>query len=319
MSRCATLMIAVLMLGLASSSVNAQFTPQVTTTFDSLEAGQATGFDQTFVFLTGQTGPAMLDLSLDRGSFDFSGLSVGDSIATLLVPIFLDNPFPIPDIAGDITGVVQVTAITGGTLQAEAVVDFVDPILVPFLGLLGLSDPTGEIAFFIEYTDGPFDTGATIEVTDAGVLPTGGVLTIDLTFEWDTFASIYVQSPAGGTLTATTDVTSVDSQTATVVETFALGGGGVDQPFIRGDVSGDGLVQINDAVFLLAFLFSGGEVPSCDDSADVNDDGAIAIDDAVALLSSLFLGGSVPAPNPNCGTDPTADPLGCLIAGASCL
>lgn len=307
-----------LILGVASAPVYAQFTPSVMTTFDSLDAGQATGFDQTFTFFAGQPGPAMFELSLDRGSFDYTGISAGDTIANLVVPVFLDNPFPLPDISGDIVGIVQVVAITGSTLQAEAVVDFVDPALVPLLGLLGIADPTGEIAFFVEYTDNSFDSGGSIVVTDAGVLPTGGSLTIDLPFEWDTFAPMFVQSPAGGTLTGTTSVTSVDMDTTTVVETFTLVGGGSMNAFIRGDVSGDGMVLINDGVFLLAFLFSGGQTPGCNDAADVNDDGAIAIDDAITVLAALFLGGPIPDPSPSCGTDPTADSLDCAVSSMSC-
>src|ERR1041385_3518797 len=45
--------------------------------------------------------------------------------------------------------------------------------------------------------------------------------------------------------------------------------------FVRGDSSGDGAVDLNDAVYSLAYLFQGGETPGCLEAADANDDGAL--------------------------------------------
>lgn len=311
-------LVAILWLASGIGVAQAQFTPGVTTSFDTLQAGDATGFLQQFVFLAGQSGPASVVLDLDKGSFDYTGYAPGDVIGSLLLPIFVDNPFPIPDVSGDITGRVDVTAVTGDTMQGQAVVETVDPALVSLLGLLGIPDPTGQVAFFVEYVDGAGDTGGTVTVTDAGVLPTGGSLTIDLELDWDTTAPIFVHSPAGGALVATTTFTSVDFQTSVEVENFTLIGGGVVESFIRGDVSGDGQLQINDAVALLSYLFSSGPTPTCLDAADANDNGAIAIDDPVSLLAYLFQGASLPAPNPDCGTDTTMDGLDCQTSSAGC-
>ena len=82
--------------------------------------------------------------------------------------------------------------------------------------------------------------------------------------------------------------------------------------FIRGDSNADGSCDIGDAVNVLSFLFGGGSCP-CADSCDCNDDGQVNIADAICKLSFLFSGGPPPpTPHPSCGSDPTADSLGCL-------
>ncbi|MBI4601387.1 MAG: hypothetical protein HY721_05420 [Planctomycetes bacterium] len=82
--------------------------------------------------------------------------------------------------------------------------------------------------------------------------------------------------------------------------------------FRRGEVNGDGLTDISDAVSLLAYLFTGGLAPGCDDAADSNDDGALDLSDSIFLLGYLFLGGPAPLPPfERCGMDTTEDSLGC--------
>jgi hypothetical protein len=76
--------------------------------------------------------------------------------------------------------------------------------------------------------------------------------------------------------------------------------------FIRGDVDGDGKVQLTDAVMAAEFLFKAGPTPACLDAADANDDGELDVSDPVYLLFFLFIGGPAPpAPYPNPGADPT--------------
>jgi hypothetical protein len=89
--------------------------------------------------------------------------------------------------------------------------------------------------------------------------------------------------------------------------------------FIRGDINDDSLINIADAVSMLAGLFTGGAI-NCDDAADCNDDGSVNIADAVYELANLFSGGpAMPAPTaPTCGPDPTSDSLDCAIY-TSCL
>ncbi|MEM7166206.1 MAG: LamG-like jellyroll fold domain-containing protein [Planctomycetota bacterium] len=85
--------------------------------------------------------------------------------------------------------------------------------------------------------------------------------------------------------------------------------------FVRGDVNGDDLHSLVDAILLLDFLFSqNSPTPlSCHDAADYNDDGNVNLIDVIANLMYVFsLGGPAPAaPFPACGADPTLDLLGC--------
>jgi len=85
-------------------------------------------------------------------------------------------------------------------------------------------------------------------------------------------------------------------------------------PFRRGDVNGDGFLDLSDPVAELLYLFSNRDI-ACEDAADVNDDGAIGIDDAIFSLNYLFLRGlQPPAPGAiDCGVDPTEDELGCTF------
>ncbi|NRA74323.1 MAG: hypothetical protein HRU16_00155 [Planctomycetes bacterium] len=81
--------------------------------------------------------------------------------------------------------------------------------------------------------------------------------------------------------------------------------------FRRGDQNGDGGLDISDALSLLGYIFSNGP-SNCMDAADANDDGAVDVSDAVRVLLHLFgNSGPLPAPHGACGSDPTADALGC--------
>jgi hypothetical protein len=85
--------------------------------------------------------------------------------------------------------------------------------------------------------------------------------------------------------------------------------------FSRGDMNGDGALDISDPVAILQYLFLGQASPgnpSCLDRADVDDNGELDITDPIKLLEFLFLGGDKPRPPyPEAGTDPTADELSC--------
>lgn len=90
------------------------------------------------------------------------------------------------------------------------------------------------------------------------------------------------------------------------IEVLDLGG------FIRGDVSGDGILDLSDPIELLEYLFLAVGNPQCLDSSDVNDSGALDVSDAVYLLTFMFTGGiEPPAPYPACGDDDSDDSLEC--------
>ena len=79
--------------------------------------------------------------------------------------------------------------------------------------------------------------------------------------------------------------------------------------FRRGEVNGDGAVDVSDAVLVLLHLFQGRALTECEDVADVDDDGAIRLNDAVYGLNYLFRNGpQPPTPGPvTPGFDATTD------------
>ena len=86
----------------------------------------------------------------------------------------------------------------------------------------------------------------------------------------------------------------------------------VQEKFVRGDATGEGVVDISDAVAILGALFLGTTPRCCEDALDANDDGIINIGDPIFALQFLFLGGGrIPAPFPLPGGDRTEDSLSC--------
>lgn len=86
--------------------------------------------------------------------------------------------------------------------------------------------------------------------------------------------------------------------------------------FRRGDVNGDGKVDISDAISMNKAIGQPALL-GCADAADVNDDGSFNVDDSLAVLAYLFEGGEPPAaPGPMMpGVDATEDTLGCRAYG----
>ncbi len=68
----------------------------------------------------------------------------------------------------------------------------------------------------------------------------------------------------------------------------------VGPPWTCGDASGDDVVDISDAVALIAYIFSGGPPPSPLEAGDASCDGNVDISDAVYLIAYIFSGGPVP-------------------------
>jgi hypothetical protein len=83
-------------------------------------------------------------------------------------------------------------------------------------------------------------------------------------------------------------------------------------PFIRGDVNGDGSVGIPDLVLLRRVLAGvPGASPGCPDAADIDDNGELNAADGEAFVARFFATPEpvIPAPFPVLGFDPTPDAL----------
>lgn len=85
--------------------------------------------------------------------------------------------------------------------------------------------------------------------------------------------------------------------------------------FVRGDATGDGKLNLADAITILLVLFA-HMTTDCQDALDVDDDEKIGLADVIALLSRLFRTEGrfeIPEPNPDPGPDPTTENnvLGC--------
>ena len=66
--------------------------------------------------------------------------------------------------------------------------------------------------------------------------------------------------------------------------------------WLLGDVTGDGLVDASDIIFLINYLFRGGPAPDPLNKGDVTDDGEVTASDVVYLISYLYRGGPPPQP-----------------------
>ncbi|MGE4615142.1 MAG: hypothetical protein AAEJ46_12485 [Planctomycetota bacterium] len=294
---------------------SAQFDPSVTTSFDNLQGGFASGFSQDVLFPEGSEGPTSLVVQFDKGSFDFVGFVPGQQVGSAVIDIFIQTPVVI--VAGQIIAEVQISTVSSDTMGAVAMVTEITGNVAAGLALLGFPNPTGQIAFDVLFTDLPDDTGGTMSVTDAGSLPLTGILDFNVPLIWTT-EPIFRHSPAGGDLGVNTTFTSTTGAVVSFDELFPLADA-LGLEFQRGDCNTDGSFNIADAIFSLDSLFGSGVEGSCGDACDSNDDGSINIADAIFTLAALFSGGTMPAPPTpgTCGWDETnIDTLLCAMYNA---
>jgi hypothetical protein len=66
--------------------------------------------------------------------------------------------------------------------------------------------------------------------------------------------------------------------------------------YVPGDPTGDQIVDLADAIFLLNYLFKSGDVPEPMAAGDANGDCVVDLADVVYLLNYLFKGGEPPVP-----------------------
>ena len=85
------------------------------------------------------------------------------------------------------------------------------------------------------------------------------------------------------------------------------------RPFLRGDATQDGALNMSDAAAIAKAVFGFGSkfplIEKCMDSADVDDDGSVETTDAIYLLRYLFADGPPIAPPHTCDLDMTPSEL----------
>lgn len=173
------------------------------------------------------------------------------------------------------------------------------------------SSLSGEESFHTQMVPGGFTVGCIVDFSPPfSNVPVG-------TSE---IVSIVCQSATSGnyTLSYSGDLGSpevvlevvLDSLVAEVPSTASVDVTIGSRPFVRGDVTGDSVTTISDAVLLLMRLFGEQAAGICADAEDVNDDGSVNLTDAVFLLDYMFVGGAmIPPPFPACAVDATGDSL----------
>jgi len=67
-----------------------------------------------------------------------------------------------------------------------------------------------------------------------------------------------------------------------------------EPPYLCGDADASGSVDIDDVVYLIAYIFSGGPAPAPIEAGDANCSGGVDIDDVVYLIAYIFSGGYAP-------------------------
>ncbi len=66
------------------------------------------------------------------------------------------------------------------------------------------------------------------------------------------------------------------------------------QPAQVGDVTGDGLIDLGDGIFLLNYLYKGGPAPNPLNVGDLDCNGEISLGDVILLINYLYKNGPPP-------------------------
>jgi hypothetical protein len=119
-----------------------------------------------------------------------------------------------------------------------------------------------------------------------------GDLPYGLGFLGDTVGTLRGTPNYGATFFFT--VACRDSNTPAKRDTLSVSVRVTDPPYICGDADGSRVVDISDAVYLIAYIFSGGSAPSPLLAGDASCDQTVDISDAVYLINYIFSGGPEP-------------------------
>ena len=176
--------------------------------------------------------------------------------------------------------------------------------------------PIGWVVTALTPSIGDAAGGTTVQIIGAGWTLSSTVTvefgTVSATATVISATELEVIAPAQ--LPALVDVVVTDGvQTAVLPGAFRA-----QHRFVRGDVTGDGTIDLADPIALLSHLFvPGSATPTCLDAGDTNDNDQLGLEDGVLLLDYLFGGGPAPeAPFPTSGFDPTPLGPGCATAPA---
>jgi hypothetical protein len=93
------------------------------------------------------------------------------------------------------------------------------------------------------------------------------------------------------------DIGDVSTVEAAVDAAFVYSSECSYEPFICGDADGSSAVDVDDVVFLIAYIFSGGPAPVPTEAGDTDCSNSIDIDDVVYLITYIFAGGPDPCAN----------------------
>jgi hypothetical protein len=76
----------------------------------------------------------------------------------------------------------------------------------------------------------------------------------------------------------------------------AISGGHITVlPYLSGDASHDGVIDVGDIVYLINYLYKNGAAPDPLESGDANCDSVVDVSDVVVLINYLFKGGPLPS------------------------
>jgi hypothetical protein len=68
----------------------------------------------------------------------------------------------------------------------------------------------------------------------------------------------------------------------------------ITSPYICGDCTQDGVIELGDIVYLINYIFRGGDSPEPECIGDVNCDALVELGDVVYLINYVFRAGDPP-------------------------
>jgi hypothetical protein len=190
----------------------------------------------------------------------------------------------------DDAGVRSVEGVSGDTITDGMAItlsypfDNLSDYIVPGSGAAGIFYRVGK--------DAPSSRGGRLALSGSQVegsgksnycalrYPDAGLADYQVVF----FAFPFEAIPQGGS----------DPNNAKTVMERILNWFGISKSFSRGDVNGDGEIDLADVVFLVNYLFIGGPAPSPLEVGDANCSGEVDLADAIFLINYLFIGGPPP-------------------------